>query len=351
MLAWAGELKRRRIVRVAGVYTVGAWATFQVINTLFQTLELPKWSITLALGVLALGLPIVLVATWMWERRQQAGAMPDGQAPASIPQWFDAAIIVAVVAVVGGAGWQLTMRGAARPASTPTIIEAPEQSIAVLPFVSFSKTADDGFFADGLTEELINSLAQGSDLKVAGRTSSFYFKGRNEDLRGVASRLGVAHILEGSVRRSGDTLRITAQLIKAADGFHLWSQTYDRPGRDALSIQSEIANAVAQVLRSKLAVKRGPVERDSGLYALELESRARLRTKRIEDVRAAYGGFMRLTNLGPANPGAWAGLSEAVMQLAQDHLAIDFAEAVRISDSSLRRALQIDPNAAVAWRA
>lgn len=351
MASWAGELKQRRIVRVAGVYTIGAWTTFQVINTLFQTLDFPKWSITLTLGLLVLGLPVVLVATWVWQRRGVSGAAAADQASAQVPRWFDAAILVVVVAVVGGAGWQVATRSAANLASESDAVEAPERSIAVLPFVSFSKADDDGFFADGLTEELINSLAQGRDLKVAGRTSSFYFKGRNEDLRAVAARLGVAHILEGSVRRSGNTLRITAQLIKAADGFHLWSQTYDRPSQDALTIQSEIANAVAQVLRAELGAQRPKPQRDPDLYALELESWARLRTKRVEDVRAAYGGFTRLTSLEADNPGAWAGLSEAVMQLAQDHLAIDFAEAVKISDAALGRALRIDPNAAVALRA
>ena len=351
MLSWAGELKQRRIVRVAGVYTIGAWTTFQVINTLFQTLDFPKWSITLTLGVLVLGLPVVLVATWLWQRRGGSAATADDQATAQVPRWFDAAILVAVVAVVGFAGWQVATRSITRLASDSPTVEVPERSIAVLPFVSFSKAADDGFFADGLTEELINSLAQGRDLKVAGRTSSFYFKGRNEDLRAVAARLGVAHILEGSVRRSGNTLRITAQLIKAADGFHLWSQTYDRASHDALAIQSEIADSVAKVLRAELGANRPKPQRDPDLYALELESWARLRTKRVEDVRTAYDGFRRLTTLEAQNPAAWAGLSEAVMQLAQDHLAIDFAEAAATSDAALRRALQIDPDAAVALRA
>lgn len=353
VFAWAGDLKRRQIVRVAGVYTVGAWATFQVINTLFQALEIPKWSITLALGILVLGLPVVLIVTWVIDR--QRGRLPeslDGDTRRAGPVWLDTVIVAAVVAVVGVIGWQLASRGSSRLTTKSIVASAPMRSIAVLPFVSFSKSADDGFFADGLTEELINSLAQGPDLQVAGRTSSFYFKGRNEDLRDVAARLGVAHILEGSVRRSGETLRITAQLVKAADGFHLWSQTYDRPGRDAFVIQSEIASAVADALRARLGAAGVPLAaRDPGLYALELESRARLRTKRLQDVRAARAGFVRLTEREPNNAAAWSGLSEAVMQLAQDHLAIDFTEATRISDFALRRALQLDPDAAVVLRA
>ena len=358
MLAWLQELRRRNVGRVAGIYTVTAWAVFQVLNTLFQTLGLPKWTNTLALVLLMLGLPLAMTLAWLSDRRKArnapaAIALADeiAAAPRREP-WIDALIIAAVIAVIGVIGWQWATRGALIEPGALPVAAVPRQSIAVLPFVSFSSSPDDGFFADGLTEELINSLAQNASLKVAGRTSSFYFKGRNEDLRGVAAKLGVAHLLEGSVRRSGDTVRITAQLIKAADGFHLWSQTYDRPARDTLAIQTEIAATVARVLQVQLAGKAHPApQRDPAAFALELESRARLRANRQADAAVARDGFRRLTEIEPGNPAAWAGLSEAVMRMAQDHLTIAFDEATQISNAAVARALALDPDSAVALRA
>ncbi len=341
------DLKRRTIVRVAGIYLVSAWAAFQVIKTLLEALEFAKWTITLALALLTMGLPVAIVYGWLLARNERAAGDKSGVRS----DWVGALIVAAVVLIAAVIGWRwLSHRDVLEPAEAAATV--PTRSIAVLPFVSFSTAAGDDFFADGLTEELINALAQGSSLKVAGRTSSFYFKGRNEDLRSVALRLGVAHVLEGSVRRSGGTIRITAQLIKAADGFHLWSQTFDRSSGDALAIQSEIAEAVARVLRTRL-VGAAPVTRPRSRrdYVLELESRAQLRTGRVVDVQAARAGFMRLTEIEPANPAVWAGLAEAVMHLAQDHLALDFGEAARISAAALDRATKLDPDSAVVLRA
>lgn len=167
----------------------------------------------------------------------------------------------------------------------------PEKSIAVLPFVSLSTGAEDEFFADGLTEELSHELARTGDLKVAGRTSSFYYKGRNEDLRVIGKALGVANLLEGSVRRSGDTLRITAQLISAEDGFHLWSETYDRRMDDALDIQQAIARSVAARLRATLAKNN-----NSG------------RTKSLPGPEA-YALYLKAVSLSPY--GVYSNLAEA----------------------------------------
>ena len=199
------ELKRRHVIRVAGVYTVAAWAVFQVVKTIFETLDLPKWTSSLALALLVVGLPVVLLVSWIFERRADGGIAVTEDAPAGAPRpklsRMDMLLLAAMVVVVGLAGAQI---GGYLGGGKATILGAgaPDKSVAVLPFVMFSADKDSDYFADGLTEEVINSLAQVPDLKVAGRTSAFYFKGKNEDLREVGKRLGVAHVVEGRDRKS-----------------------------------------------------------------------------------------------------------------------------------------------------
>lgn len=341
------ELKRRNVIRIAGVYTVTAWAIFQVVSAVAPALDLPKWTVTFSLVLLALGLPVALIIAWAFERTPE-GIRPTapaeaGATPAGMGR-LDWAVLAAAALIVGVAGYQII--GARDGAG------GGDRSVAVLPFASFSRSAEDGFFADGLTEELINSLAQLPQLKVTGRTSSFYFKGRNVDLRDVGKKLGVAHVVEGSVRRDGDRLRVTAQLIKTADGFHLWSETYDRPVSDVLKVQTDIANSVANVLKAQLLEPgAAPTTRSGEAVAMELQARARLRTNRLEDVEAARTLFEQLTRLEPRNPDAWAGLSDALMKLAQDHLAIEFDPAVRDARGAVDRALAVDPRSANALRA
>jgi TolB-like protein len=253
------ELKRRRLIRVAGVYAVTCWAVFQVAASVFPVLRLPAWTVTLTAVLLMLGFPVALVVAWAFEASPQGPRLTAPAAPGA-PKfrlgWADWGLIGAAVAIlalfaaqVGGVGPRL-----GQPAQGRT-----GKSVAVLPFVNMSSDKDDDLFADGLSEEVINGLAQIPDLKVAGRTSAFYFKGRNEDLREVGQKLDVANVVEGSVRREGDRLRVTVQLIKVADGFHLWSEIYDRRMDDAFAIQTEIAHKVADQLKVKLALhEAGP---------------------------------------------------------------------------------------------
>ncbi len=204
----------------------------------------------------------------------------------------------------------------------------------------------------GITEEIINQLAQVESLKVISRTSVLEYRDTTKNLRQIGEELGVAHVLEGSVRRSGSRLRITAQLIKAADGFHIWSATYDRTLDDTFAIQTEISNAVAEVLKTKLLrPAASPVIRSAEATRLELEAKARLRTIRLEDLQVARRLYGRLTRMEPGNPDAWAGLAEATMHLAQDHLAIPFDAAEEESVSAINRALRLDPDSANVLRA
>ena len=350
------ELKRRNVIRVGGVYAVTAWALFQIAKTVFEVLELPKWSTQLTFLLLALGLPIAMIIAWAFERapeggvrRTAAAAGPPGKfTPLDIGLLAGLAVVIGIsTAQISGLAPSVTGR------ATLLGAQAPNKSVAVLPFISFSSQKDSEFFADGLTEEVINSLAQVPDLKVAGRTSAFYFKGKNEDLREIGRKLGVAHVVEGSVRHDGDNLRVTAQLINVADGFHIWSKTYDRKMDDAFAIQTEIAEAVSEALKtrleSKASTKRGAGDPEA--YKLQLTARAHLRRLTLEDLQTARSLYERLTSLEPNNPSGWAGYAQATMLLAQNFLTLDFGDARQVSEAALAKAMKLDPNSVDAWLA
>ena len=228
---------------------------------------------------------------------------------------------------------------------------APEKSLAVLPFTSLSRDPEDEFFADGVTEEILNALAQIPGLRVAGRSSSFSFKGRNEDLRSVGAKLGVATILEGTLRRAGTRLRITVQLIDAADGYQLWSERYERVIEDVFAVQDEIAATIAERLRLSLAVGRGaaagkPPTKSLAAYALYLKGRALL-YRRGRSILEALECFKRAVALDASYAQAWAGLADGYTTSA--YSGFDEARiAMPLALEAARRALALDPDLAEA---
>ncbi|HEY5721642.1 MAG TPA: tetratricopeptide repeat protein [Allosphingosinicella sp.] len=350
------ELKKRSVVRVAGLYAVGGWAVFQVVNALFPALGLEPWLVRAAALIFLAGFPVAIALAWMFE------ITPDGikLVPGAQRQrfgrgrfgWIDWTIAAVVVAVFSFSIVQLAnLRNSDGRGIASALAGVPAKSVAVLPFASFSEVRGDGYFADGLTEEVINSLAQSPDLKVAGRTSSFYFKGRNLDLREVGRKLGVAHVVEGSVRRSGETLRVTAQLIKVDDGFHLWSQTFDRDEDDVLAIQTEVADAVAQNLKTKLGDQEEPDPATPADYRAALIATAQLRTNDVDELRSARAGFAALREREPGNAAFHAGFAQATIFLAQNFLALPFDQAQREASGAIDAAIKADPRSAEAWRA
>lgn len=352
------ELKRRNVIRVAALYTVTAWGIFQVAKTIFETLDFPKWTSQAALVVLALGLPITAIIAWAFERA------PDGSIHrTTLPEGEEAPPRTGLtrmdVMLLGGMGLVLgvtaaTVSGLMRGGPLQMLGGPPDKSVAVLPFTTFSRAQDAEYFADGLTEEVINSLAQSPELKVAGRTSSFYFKGKNQDLREVGKKLGVAHVVEGSVRREGDRLRVTCQLVACKDGFHLWSETYDRQMIDALALQTEIGEAVAEAMKVKLALRGarpGGEPRNPDAYALQLTSMAQLRRQDPESLKQARTGFEKLMDLEPRNAAAFAGYAQATMVLAQQGLSMDIGEAGRVAQGAIDKAVQLDPESPDVWMA
>jgi TolB-like protein len=266
-----GELKRRNVVRVGIAYVVVGWLVVEVADVLFETFGSPDWVFKTVIALIGIGFPFALLFAWAFE------ITPDGvKKTRDVPltssvsgttgRKLDFVIIAALVFALGYFIWErqtidlpveessqlvadTTARGSVNGTDAATDIN---RSIAVLPFINMSSDTEQEWFADGLTEEILNSLAKTPDLLVAARTSSFGYKGSAEPVTTIASELGVDHVLEGSVRKGADKVRITAQLIRAADGFHLWSETYDRTLDDIIAIQEEIAIQIARALETAM---------------------------------------------------------------------------------------------------
>jgi len=262
-----GELKRRNVLRVGIAYLVASWLLLQVVDVIGPILRLPESVARYVLFFLAIGFVPALIFAWVFELtpqgvKRESEMDRSGSITARSGHKLDRAIIVTLVLAVAfllfdrlgpshqgesspAAVSQAQQVASGLPSDTPGV---DGNSVVVLPFVTMSNGPDDDYFADGLTEEIINALAQVPDLLVTARTSAFHFKGQNLPVTEIAARLGVAHVVEGSVRRAGDQLRVTAQLVRANDGFHLWSETYDRHTEDSFAVQADIAEKVARAL-------------------------------------------------------------------------------------------------------
>ncbi len=256
-------------------------------------------------------------------------------------------MVAAIVATVLGAGGLWFWKGRVRPAPPPPAAAAVTPSIAVLPFVDMSPQKDQEYFSDGLAEELLNDLAKIRDLRVAARTSSFQFKGKTEDLRVVGEKLNVGNVLEGSVRKEGNKVRITAQLIKAADGFHLWSETYDRDLNDIFAVQEDIARAVTSALQVTLlgAPAAATHRTNSEAYDLTLQGRYFLARRSRENIEKATTYFKQAIARDDAYAPAWAGLSDAYFGQAGGGYAPADAS-FREARNAAEHALTLDPNLA-----
>ena len=251
-----GELKRRNVYKVAVAYAVVGWLLIQVATQVFPFLEISNWAIRLVIFVTALGFPVALIIAWAFE------LTPEGvkrtEAADAARQHSRGGVWIAVVLIAATLSLGLFFLGRYTAGTTtprsgePATASNPQKSIAVLPLVNTSGDPANEYFSDGLSEELIAVLAKIPGLKIIGRSSSFLFKGKADDSRTIGDKLGVANLLEGSVRKQGDRVRIVAELINAADGRTLWSETYDRELKDVFAVQSEIATAVTDQLKIKL---------------------------------------------------------------------------------------------------
>src|SRR5436190_20647665 len=250
------ELKRRNVYKVAVAYAVVGWLLIQVATQVFPFLEISNWAIRLVIFVTALGFPVALIIAWAFELTPE-GIKRTETADAA-QQHSRGGVWIAVVLIAAALSLGLFFLGRYTAGTAPPRLSesatavTPQKSIAVLPLVNTSGDPSNEYFSDGLSEELIAVLAMIPDLKVIGRSSSFLFKGKSDDSKTIGEKLGVANLVEGSVRKQGDRVRIVAELINAADGRSLWSETYDRDLKDVFAVQSEIAKAVADQMKVKL---------------------------------------------------------------------------------------------------
>jgi TolB-like protein len=378
------ELKRRNVFKVSAVYGAVAFALIQLTDPLGTYLRLPESFGPFVVALLLLGFPVALVLAWAFDLSPQGVRKVGPAAPGEIEaivaepaskRWPAGLLALAGVALlVGGAWWTGVRAGrsdsyagaaAARPDSLRlSFVDAdadPRPSISVLPFADMSPEGDQDYFSDGITEELYNTLGKIRELRVTGRTSAFAFKGQGLDLRAVGDSLDVEYLVEGSVRKAGDQLRITAQLIDTKDGSHLWSEQYDREMIHIFAIQTEIAEAIARELRIPLGLDDG--ERlvtptaDLEAYDLYLAGRARMR-ERGQSVFEAARLFEAAVARDSAWAPAWAGLAESRALLPfyapgpdDPQVSPDSAYWARSLDAAelaARRALALDPDNASA---
>jgi TolB-like protein len=302
-----GELKRRNVVRVAVAYTVVAWLLLQVADTILDNIEAPAWVFQAILLLLVLGLPIALIFAWAFEItpegvRKEKDVVRDQSITPVTGRRLDFVIIgVLTVALIVFAVDRFSPGSGVPPESAvddEIIVTEGRQSIAVMPFVNMSSDPEQEYFSDGLTEEVLNLLAKIPTLKVIARTSSFAFKGKNEDVRDIGKTLDVKTILEGSVRKSGERIRITAQLIDVSDGSHLWSDTYDRTLDDVFTIQDDVAAAIINALQVHVgsAPTRGRPTESTEAYALFLKARSLIRDAKFDDAEVE---LLRAVELDP----------------------------------------------------
>jgi serine/threonine-protein kinase len=251
------ELRRRHVYRVAIAYAVVAWLLIQIATQVFPFFEIPNWIVRLVVLATILGFPLALSIAWAFEMTPEGLKRADDVAPNEyIPRWSTgkfAALVISVAILAAGVPLFQLIRSKPGPLQQVTAAAAPSQkSIAVLPLLNESGNSGDEYFSDGLSEELIAALAQVKGLKVIGRSSSFRFKNQKEDSKSIGEKLGVSTLLEGTVRKNGDRVRIVAELVNAADGSELWSGTFNRELKDIFAVQAEIAEAVATSLKLTL---------------------------------------------------------------------------------------------------
>jgi TolB-like protein/cytochrome c-type biogenesis protein CcmH/NrfG len=336
-LSLFNELKRRNVFKVGIAYVIIAWLVAQVLQLVFESFGTPDWAIKSVLVLLATGLPFALFFAWAFELTP-GGIKREHEVDRSQPvtaksgNKFNLMMTVVLVLALSYFAYDKFVLSTEREAAliesvTQTVTEPPAntdastesyKSIAVLPFVNMSSDPEQEYFSDGISEELLNVLAKIESLKVAARTSSFSFKGQNKPVGEIADVLGVDHILEGSVRKSGSKIRITAQLIRVSDGFHMWSETYDRELVNIFAIQDEITAAIVNQLRIKLDVQEqiaSTTTSNHEAYQEYLKGRYFWNLRTTEDMYLAVEHLERAVQLDPSFVDAWLGLSEAYVIL------------------------------------
>jgi TolB-like protein/Tfp pilus assembly protein PilF len=381
------ELKRRNVFRVGLAYLVASWLLMQMVDVLAPVFALPDWAPKLIFLILAIGLVPTIIFSWVFEMtpegiKRESEVDRSNSITQTTAKKLDMVTIGLLVAAIAAVALDRFMPGPEAPTtgsdtssvtsteqSAATADQKPDsalvsenqeepekpkpsdKSIAVLPFVNMSDDAGNEYFSDGISEEILNALAKIKDLKVAGRTSSFAFKGKNQDLRNIGVALNVAHILEGSVRKAGNRVRITAQLIKVNDGYHVWSENYDRELDDVFAIQDEISAAILQQLKAHLMGEEATTvaRTDAKTYDLYLLASQRIYERNQASLQMASDLLNEAIKIDSGYAPAYAQLGITSFLLSEiNYGELPAAEADVLARQYFDKALLLDPNQAEA---
>ena len=347
------ELQRRNVYKVAIAYSVASWLLIQIATQTFPVFDIPNWATRMVVFLLLLGFPVALVLAWAYELTpeglQRTGEVdPKESIARSTGRKLDFMIIGVLLAVIAFMGFQHF-----RPAKSAPNAGIPQKSIVILPFLDLSPTKDQEYFSDGITEQIINSLARLRGLLVVARTTAFSFKNKNMDVREVGQRLQVNHVLEGSVSRSMGRVRVVVQLIDVANGFHLWSETYDSTEQDVLSLQSDVARKVASALQVELHLAEAkqiakPPTLNAEAYDLYLRGRYFLNKRTVDSLKKARALFEQALTKDSRFALGHAGLADAYILLGQ-YGAMSADEAAAHAWPEAAAAIAIDDHLAAGY--
>ncbi|MFK8052998.1 MAG: hypothetical protein AB8F65_08470 [Woeseiaceae bacterium] len=351
------ELKRRNVFRVGLAYLVVAWLVAQVADLVLDSFNAPSWVMQTILVLLALGLPVTLFLAWVFELtpegiKKESDIDRNQSITPNTGKKLNAIIIATLLVAVG---FLLVDKFVLQRQDAQTVLSTAPKSIAVLPFVNMSSDPEQEYFSDGITEEILNALAKVRQLKVAGRTSSFAFKGKLEDLRQIGESLGVDHVLEGSVRKAAGQVRVTVQLIKVDDGFHLWSEVYDGSLSNIFDLQENISRQVADELKLVLNISdsvrlASKMTKSIDAYDLFLRGREHVRARLGDNIPKGIGLLKQAVKLDPQFAEAWAVLAEAEA-VSGGYLDVDLAQSSRRAREYIETAKTIDSSLVLPYSA
>jgi TolB-like protein/Tfp pilus assembly protein PilF len=352
------ELRRRNVYKVAVAYIVAGWALSQGIAQVFPVFDVPNWAIRALVILIIAGLPVALVLAWTFEitpqgikRTEHADKLPPSMRRKKYGWVYVVVIGIAVSIGLFSLG-RYTAREGASPARTEAATGPPAKSIAVLPFDNLSRDPDNAYFTEGVQDEILTRLAKISDLKVISRTSTQHFKSAPENLRDIAKQLGVTNVLEGSVQRLADQVRVNVQLINALTGEHLWGDTYDRKLTDIFAVESEIAQNVAQALQAKLTgsekslIAKKPTENQEA-YELYLKGRFFWNKRTGVDLRKAIEYFQQAIAKDRNYALAYAGVADSYL-LLPNYGGDSTQDSITQARPALKKALELDDSLAEA---
>jgi TolB-like protein/lipoprotein NlpI len=351
------ELKRRNVYKVAVAYAVVGWVIAQIATQIFPFLEIPNWIVRLVIVLIAIGFPIALIIAWAFEatpegikRTEVADATPTTRSHKR-HAWIFVVIVGAALSVALFFMGRYTARnGTPRQSEAATTL--PQKSIAVLPFDNLSRDPDNAYFAEGVQDEILTRLAKVADLKVISRTSTQRFKSAPSDLREIAKQLGVMHIVEGSVQKANDQVRVNVQLINALSDAHLWADTYDRKLTDIFSVESEIAKTIADTLQAKLSgsekqMMAAASTTDTTAYELYHKGRSLWEKRSGDNIPKAIAYYQQAIARDPNYALAYAGLASAYIILPF-WAGTDRLDAYSKAEDAALKALHLDSNLAEA---